>query len=340
MNIFITGAAGYVGGMLATLLLRDERVQHITALDMRDGSAQFPHDDSRLTWITHNLGDEGWQELVLRHGRPDVVIHCAYVIRQGYGSAREFQNKCNITAAQKIFQFVFTQGVSRLIHFSTVASYGALPTNTVGRQFIETDPLQEATYLYGVDKKVIEEMLRTVYDREVLRLAQHVRTIPLPQVIIVRPCAITGPRGQHQFRRFGLLHMVKNGLPIIPITGPQSARQFIHEDDVADAVLHATFGGIVGAYEIFNLAPQGYFLLKDMARAIGKRTIRIPMLLGKLCFALLWHLSQGRIPTVPAGINSYTYPIIVDGSKLTRFGFHYTYTPAEALAAQVGRFQS
>ncbi len=335
MNIFITGAAGYVGGMLAELFLNNPRVRHVTALDMRDASAKFPQHDQRFSWVTWNLGDAGWERQVLRHGKPDVVIHCAYVIREGYGEKRAWQNKCNIDAAARVFQFVFNEGVLRFIHFSTVASYGALQTNTTSRMFVETDPFLESNYLYGVDKKNIETMLAETYRSRNNLPAPNI----VPQVIIFRPCAISGPRGQFMFRRFGLLQMVKHGLPIIPITGPESARQFVHEDDVFDAVSFAALGGVVGKYEIFNLAPPGFLLLKDMAKRIGKYTIRIPMFLGKMAFALLWHMSHGRIPTVPEGINSYTYPIIVDGSKLARAGFRYRYTSIEALAAKVGRYK-
>ncbi len=329
MKIFVTGAAGYIGGMLVDQLLKDARVTQVVALDMRDDPLPPNASDPRRVWITHNLGDEGWQKLVLRHGVPDVVIHCAYVIREGYGAKRAWQNKCNITAAEKLFAFVFANHIARLIHFSSVATYGALSTNTIARRFVETDPLREANYLYGVDKALIEERLRACFAQT-----------PTAQVVVFRPCAISGPRGQYQFKRFGLLQMVKHGLPIVPITGAESARQFIHEDDVADAVAFATFGGVAERYAVFNLAPQGFFLLKDMVRTIHKWSLRIPMFLGYIGFAFLWHVSRGRIPTVPAGIRSYTYPIIVDGSKLDRAGFHYRYDGAQALAARVGRYAS
>lgn len=141
------------------------------------------------------------------------------------------------------------------------------------------------------------------------------------------------------FKRFGLLSMVKKGLPIIPITGKKAARQFIHEDDIAAIIKVLIFNNLPIEYEIFNAAPSGYILLKNMAKKIGKIHIIIPKLIGKLVFTFLWHISQGRIPTVPAGINSYTYPIIVDGSKITKYGFQYKYNCEEALDAQKGYYE-
>jgi len=336
MKIFITGAAGYVGGMLAELFLADERASQVVALDMNDASAKFPQNNPKFAWVTFNLGDDGWQEAILKYGKPDVVIHCAYVIRQGFGKKREWQNKCNLIAADKVFDFVFANNIPRLIHFSTVASYGARRENTLDHWFNENDALREDKYLYGVDKKVIEEKLQTAYVRA--KAEASTSSAVLPQVLIVRPCAISGPRGQFIFKRFGLLQMVKQGLPIVPITGAQAARQYIHEDDVADIMFFMAFGGVKEDYEIFNIAPKGFLLLKDMACSIGKKTIRIPKWLGRLGFAFLWYVFRGRFPTVPAGINSYTYPIIADGSKITRQGFQYQFSVDDALKAEQGRY--
>lgn len=338
MKIFITGAAGYIGGMLTDLCLKDPRVDKVVALDMKNDSAKFPTDNPKLTWITFNLGDNGWQEEVLKIGKPDVVIHCAYVIREGFGRKRAWQNKCNFNGAENVFDFVFKQNIARLIDFSTVASYGARCGNTVERKFREEDPFLEEKYLYGVDKKIIEEKLKALFDKEKAAALSGQRSSPLPQVLIVRPCAISGPRGQFIFRRFGLLMMIKEGLPIIPLCGSQSARQFIHEDDVADIVFWLAFGGVKNDYEVFNIAPGQFFMLKDMARTLGKPVLPIPLWLGKLGFTFLWYVFRGRVPTVPAGINSYAYPIVVDGSKITRFGYQYKFTGEDALLANKGRY--
>ena len=303
----------------------DPRVTRITALDMA-AAGQAP--SGKTVYLQQNLGDAGWEEKVLANGAPDVVIHSAYVIREGYGKKREWQVKSNIAAAEKVFDFVFKNNIPRLIHFSTVASYGARPENSTNRFFKETDPFLESNYLYGIDKKIIEDKLKTMF---------HVSSFK-PQVFVIRPCAVTGPRGQFMFKRFGLLRVVKFGLPFVPVTGNESARQYVHEDDVYEAIRLMAQGGVAGNYEVFNLAPRDFLLLKDMAKEIGKISVRVPMFLGKVTFGALWHFSRGRIPTVPAGINSYTYPIIADGSKLTNFGFKYQYSAKEALKADRGYY--
>lgn len=331
MRIFITGAAGYVGGMLADLFLNDPAVEKVIALDFKDASARFPQDNSRFMWITHNLGDDGWQNEVLKEGPIDIIIHCAYVIRQGYGKKRQWQVKSNIVGAEKLFDFAFKNNAKKIIHYSTVASYGAFKTNKLDQWFKETDPFREDGYLYATDKRVIEEKLESEFKK-----AKNEGKST--KVYVLRPCAISGPRGQFMFKRFGLLQMVKEGLPIVPVAGSQSARQFVHEDDVADITKFLIKEEINSDYEVFNIAPRCYFLLRDMARQIGKKTIRIPKWLGKLGFAFLWHITRGKVPTVPISINSYSYPIIVDGSKITQFGYKYKYDCGDALNAQKGYY--
>src|SRR3972149_10973632 len=262
MRVFITGTSGYIGGMLVDRFLEDGVAEKIVALDMKpppDGkkpgflevskpgfeeSGGFFPPGGKVSFITHNLGDPGWEEKVLVHGVPDVVIHCAYVIREGYGKKRIWQIKSNIAAAERVFDFVLKNKVKRLIHFSTVASYGALPDNSTSKRFTEEDSFRESQYLYGVDKKIIEEKLKRMYQT----------AKPATQVCVVRPCAVTGPRGQFMFKRFGLLRVVKYGLPIVPITGPDSARQYIHEDDLLEGVKLMAGGGVGWEKEVVYLS--------------------------------------------------------------------------------------
>ncbi|MBI4039915.1 NAD-dependent epimerase/dehydratase family protein [Candidatus Daviesbacteria bacterium] len=329
MTIFITGAAGYIGGMLAHRFLGEKQVKRVVCLDIKPAPPHFPVSNPKVAWVIHDLGEAGWEEKVLKWGAPDVVIHCAYLIRVAYSSKhRERQIKSNIGGAEKVFQFALNHGVKKLIHFSTAASYGAYPTNTTKKRFKEDDPFRDSQYLYAQDKKIIEEKIEELF--KALK--------PKTQVFVIRPAAVTGPRGQFMYNRFGLLQMVKQGLPIVPITHPDSARQFIHEDDIFEAISLMTFGNFPEKYHVFNLAPQDFLLLTEVARTIKKPIIRIPKILGKFAFATLWHLSRGKIPTAPAGIDSYSYPIILDGSKITKFGFQYSYNSLESLRADRGYY--
>lgn len=322
MNIVITGAAGYVGGILTNLAINDPSINKIVAIDMLDASSKFPQ-VPKLKWITANLGDNNWQKQAASES-PDVFIHCAFVIRQGYSNKIKFQEKCNIQSSHNITEFCFKNKLKKLIYFSTVSLYGAENSNTIEYKFKETDPRRENKYVYGIHKRICEENLEKLYNE---RKSQNKYA---PQIIVIRPASISGPIGQLKVNRFGLLKMLKQKLPFMPMIGKNALRQYVHEDDIANAVMmfmKKEFPEI--KYEIFNLAPDDYLLFEDMANLLHKIKIPIPVFLMKVGFWLAWHISQGKIPTPPQGVKFFYNPINVDGSKIKNYGFNYKYNSKE-----------
>ena len=82
-TIFITGGAGYVGEMLCEQFSKRADVSQIITLDKAPQS-DFSKAIPKLTYIQHNLADDGWQEAVAKQA-PDTVIHTAWQIRMMYG---------------------------------------------------------------------------------------------------------------------------------------------------------------------------------------------------------------------------------------------------------------
>jgi hypothetical protein len=120
-------------------------------------------------------------------------------------------------------------------------------------------------------------------------------------------------------------------------------RQFIHEDDVV-AIIEACAleeKNEEGVLETYIMCPPGKVVLgADMARIVGKRALVLPSPLIRLVFFLAWHLSRGRIPTAPGSWKGYSYPIPVDGSKVTKEkGYVYTYSGSDALTYTDGTFE-
>jgi len=341
-TIFITGGAGYVGAMLCEQFSRRDDVDKIIALDKEEKPDLFDR-NNKVIWITANTSDKTWQGEVLKY-KPNVVIHTAWQIREMYGD-RKTQYLWNVIGSKNVFDFVFSaQFVERFIYFSTASSYGAYKNNTIEHMFREEDVFQETEYSYGNEKRIVEELLEDTYKKNNSRDVQ---------VFIVRPAAITGPRGRFMRIRFGLQSALSGQLKdsfiyktvsflvsIVPATN-KWCRQFIHEDDVVDIVELFSFEKLDGKYEIFNITPPGPVVRPDdMGKAVGKKVIIISPFIIRIVFFLFWHLTRGKIPTSRGGWRFYSYPIVMDGTSITKkYKYEYKHKSFEAFYNTKGRYE-
>lgn len=343
--VFVTGAAGYVGAMLVQLLSSRADVAKVIGLD-KEPLPDLIKGTPKFRYIQANMADDGWKADVTAE-KPDVVIHTAWQIREMYGQ-KDLQWRWNVEGSDKIFDFAFgQQSVRKLIHFSTVASYGADSSNTVEHRFTEDEHFRKSDYLYAEEKRIVEERLEQKYETAKARGSKV-------QVAIIRPAAITGPRGRYMRVRFGLqatlsgqlksskafIHRVISAMvSFVPIT-EKWLRQFIHEDDIADLTVMLALDPLKNDFDAFNACPPGDVVRgKDMAEAVVKKPIKIAPVLIRFVFFIMWHLSRGKVPTSRGGWKSYSYPIAVDGSKLTKmYGYKYRWTSKDAFVKKEGRY--
>jgi nucleoside-diphosphate-sugar epimerase len=343
-TVFITGAAGYIGGMLADQFSKRPDVAHIVCLDREDKPTLLERNE-KIIWVKAYTSDDTWQSIVKGYN-PDIVIHTAWQIRELYGK-QDVQWKWNVTGTDKVFDFVFTTtSVKRFVHFSTVSSYSALPENKLDDVFTEDKPFRDSPYLYATEKKVVEDRLKLRYEKAIQE------GVVTPQISIIRPASITGPRGRSrsklnlQSALSGKLkdtpthRFLSSMLAWMPIT-PKWCRQFVHEDDICDATELLAFGNTQHRYEAYNICPEGPIVLgKDMAAAVGKKTIMLEPWMIRIVFFFAWHVTQGGIPTSRGGWMTYSFPIVVDGKKISKdYGYTYKMGPFDAFTKQEGRYK-
>ena len=341
-TVFITGAAGYVGFALIEKFLERGDVERIIALDKEPIPTAFVG-NKKIVYLQKNTNDS-WEKEVETYA-PDIVIHAAWQIRDIYGNY-PLQKAWNIDGSNRVFDFAFSEpSVKRLVHFSTVASYGSYPENTIEHRFSEQEPFRPSDYHYAEEKRLVELSLEKKY------AARGAKEIA---VAVIRPAAITGPRGRFARIRFGLqsalsgqlkgsfvYRLVSTLTSFVPAT-PKWARQFIHEDDIVDITELLAFSDSVKGFEAFNACPPGEAVLApDMAKAVGKWIVPVPPFLIRIAFFCMWHATRGKIPTTRGAWKGYSYPIIVDGSKLTRMhGFQYRMSSKDAFVYTDGRYES
>ncbi len=342
-TILVIGV-GYVGEMLCHQLSQRPDVRKIIALDKEsqsDWCKTFP----KVTYIQHNMADDGWQEQVAKY-EPEVVVHTAWQIRAMYGQPKE-QWRWNVDGSNKVFDFALSlPSVKKFIYFSTASSYGANAENTFEHYFTEAEGFRADNYIYAREKKVTEENLKQKFDQA----KKEGKTVP--QVTVVRPAAITGPRGRYMRIRFGLQSALQGNLKggfvnrmVTLLTSWVPAtkgwvRQFIHEDDVNDIVMKFAFEPLPWEYNVFNITPTGEpVFAKDMAEAVGKKVVSIQPWMARGAFFFFWHATRGRIPTCPGSWRFYSYPVLMSGEKLAEV-YQCRYSSKDAFKFTDGRYEA
>jgi nucleoside-diphosphate-sugar epimerase len=338
--VLVTGSAGYVGSMLVARFAARADVAQVIGID-KEPCPEMLRKTPNYIHLTTNTADD-WEEKVRAH-KPDIVVHSAWQIRELYG-AQDMEWDWNVRGSDKVFDYALGESeVKRLVDFSTVASYGAYPTNAVDHFYTEDEPFRKMDYLYAEEKRVAEEHLKAKYN------ASDKHTT----VAIVRPAAITGPRGRFMRIRFGLQStlagQMKGGIysvvsamvAFVPVT-PKWLRQFVHEDDVVNIIEKLALDSVSFKYEAFNLCPPGQVVRgADMAAAVEKRQLPVSPWMVRIAFFVFWHLSRGKIPTGKGAWKSYSYPIAVDGSKVTRaLGYAYQHSGLDAFRYTDGQYES
>jgi UDP-glucose 4-epimerase len=330
MTILLTGSSGYIGSLLLDSWVNNPDINKIIAIDSKPPRFLPRNAHPKIHFIQKNIAHLDLEKELGSHHSIDAVVHTAYIIKTSYSkSATKLQNEANFSGLENILKFSLQHKIPKFIHFGTVASYGANPENSIKEPFSESAPLRENTIKYGSDKKNIEKLIS-----QILTSQNSNSTL----VTIFRIGSVSGPFLQNVVKKTGLMSFFRGAFPFIPIVNNESARQYIHEEDVVGAVNFILHHEAKESLTIFNLAAPEIFTFREIAQLLNKKIIKIPFWLAKLSFYFLWHLSLGKIPTPPGVINSYAYPIVVDGKKINQFGYSYNYSGKEALLASAGKF--
>jgi UDP-glucose 4-epimerase len=123
---------------------------------------------------------------------------------------------------------------------------------------------------------------------------------------IVRPCIVFGPSVDNYLVRLWTKQ------PFVAHFGmPDPGIQFVHEDDVVDAVVELLEGRHAGA---FNVAGDGVMSVEECAALIGLPRRRLPLSAYRRFASLMWRLRASEAP--PGSLDFAVYPWIVSNAKL------------------------
>jgi nucleoside-diphosphate-sugar epimerase len=320
LTVAVTGPTGTFGFGLIPLLQADPQIGAIT------GIARRPFDPAAHGWtkMRYEAGDVRDRAGLQRaFAGADVVVHLAFNITGR--TDRETIRAVNVDGTMNAFAAAAAAGAKRFVYASSVAAYGFASDNPIG--LTEEWPTRPAEHLfYAREKAEIEHLLRDV-------AAAH----PQLGLYLVRPPIVLGPHtmGAKALVPEPLAPLARRiaglalRLPLAPpVLVPPLPVQFIHEEDVGEALRLCVVGaGPPGAY---NIAGDGQLTAVDIARELGLRAVAVPQAPVQAAARLL-----AALPFAPPSLGwaeAMASPVIMDTSKARRaLGWRPRWTGLEAL---------
>ena len=234
MTILVTGAAGYIGSVVAERLI--EHGHAVAALDNLS-QGHRPAVPAGAGFFEGDLRDRGRVAEVMSAVRPDAVVHLAAEALVGESvtaPAKFFE--VNVTGGLNLLDAMRAAGVRRLVFSSTAAVYGELDETPIR----EDAPLRPVN-AYGASKLAFEQALPWYSAAYGLR---HV------SLRYFNACGATDEHGEHhvpETHLIAILLEVALGLrPEIRIFGSDydtpdgtCIRDYVHVADIADAHMQA-----------------------------------------------------------------------------------------------------
>lgn len=231
-------------------------------------------------------------EDVFRRHRFDGVLHLGRVGNLKTDAGKRFD--LNVIGSRKIMDLCLKYRVQRLLVLSTFHIYGAHPYNHI--PIHEDEPLRAGqTFPQIADAVQLDnQSLTWIYQH------RSVRTIML------RPCNVVGPDLQNAMSRFLRLRTVPYLVGFNPMT------QFIHQDDLRDAIVAAYLGDSVG---VFNVAGPGALPYRKAIELTGARTIPVT----EAMVGLYLRVASIFGPQFPRYlVDFFKYPCVISDERLRR----------------------
>jgi len=297
LTVAVTGPTGEIGLPFVSALERSREVGRIV------GMARRPFDPAAhgLRRTEYRRGDVLDRASVERLADgADVVVHLAFVVLQASDETRHI----NVEGSRNVFEAAVAAGAKRLVYASSVAAYGFPEVD--GRLTEDLPARGHERHPYSAHKAEVEAVLT-----DALAGAEI-------DAYVFRPCIVAGPQAPalvNQVPYVRWRHVLPGAVrPLLVLPDPGIEFQLVHHDDVATALRAGVLGrGTPGAY---NLAGPGELTMRDLARALGYRAVRVP---GAAVGAAARLVSL--VPFLPAEaswIEAARRPVLMDTAKARR----------------------
>jgi UDP-glucose 4-epimerase len=301
MRYLVTGGSGYIGSRLVSHLSSREATERIAIADVRPPR----HYQPKTSFHQLDVRDRGGTRALLEQVRPDALVHLAYILDPIHDEALMYD--VDVNGTQNVLDAASAAGVGQVLVTSSATAYGAFPDNP--QPLEEHHPVRgQPNFSYARDKTESDRLCQ-------LWAHQH----PDAVMTIVRPCQVFGPTVNNYLVRLWLSQ------PFQPDTGsPDIPLQFVHEDDLADALVLLLEGRHSGA---FNVAPDDGIGGRECADLIGLKRRRMPLGAVRKMAAAMWKLRQAEAP--PGALEFALHPWVVSNERLRSLGWEPRHTSRE-----------
>jgi nucleoside-diphosphate-sugar epimerase len=259
MNILLTGATGFIGKSLSSVL---EASSH-NLISVVRSQVSTPH------VIVPNIdGDTDWSNIL---PGIDVVIHLAarvHVMRESSLDASNLYRHANVDATINLAKQSLSFGVKRFIFLSSIKAMG---DQTIDGGAFTTDTICNPEDPYGRSKLEAELALH-----EIIKMSEM-------ELVIIRPPLVYGPGVKANFQ--SLIKLVQMGIPL-PLAGIRNKRSLIGIDNLVDLIVSCVSNPAAANQTFLASDDQDLStseLLSQMANSLGlpSRLFKVPELIPK-----------------------------------------------------------
>ena len=267
MKVLLTGIAGASGRLVAHKLLASGH--KVIGIDRRP----WPDAPEGVSMHKADVRKRSAEE-VFRSERPDAGVHMATVTHLARRSEDRYQ--INLQGTRAVFDHSNAYGVKQVIFVGRHTFYGASAASPLYHG--EDDPPQSVNVFPELSDLVAADL----YAGSALWRYENLSTC------ILRFCYTLGPACS------GTLASYLKGKRVPTVLGFDPLFQFMHDDDLATAIVLALDKSLRG---VFNVAGPSPVPLSVVIREAGRKQIMVPEIMFRLAIGRMGfpRLPQGAI---------------------------------------------
>ncbi len=288
-KVLITGIAGGQGRLLARRLAENYEVCGVDRVEWEGAPRGI-----RVHVV--DLRKKKFED-VIRTELPAAIVHMGFVrhFRTDLGTRHDV----NVRGTKQLIDHCVNHGVQKLVVLSSSYVYGAFAENPY---FMDEDQPLSASRSYPEIRDLVEvDTLASAF----LWRYPHIRTC------VLRPVNVLGYYVHSMIAQY----LRERWVPTV--MGFDPMMQFIHEEDVGEAIALALEHGLQG---VFNVVGPGEVPLHTAIRECGSQSLPLPEPVMRPLFTRLFR--WGLIPYPAGAIDYLKFPITLSGARFveaTRF---------------------